>query len=64
MQAVAESITPQERAKRQEAYDFAIASVRLEGMIMPSEAVKIMLAYVKGDITKEEEKACIMALLQ
>ena len=64
MEAVAESITAQERAKRQEAYDFAIASVRMEGMIMPPEAVKIMLAYVKGDISKEEEKAGILALLQ
>lgn len=57
-------ITPQERANRQEAYDFAIASCRLEGMAMPPEAVKIMLAYVQGDITKEEEKAGILALLQ
>lgn len=64
MEAVAESISAQERAKRQEAYDFAIASVRMEGMIMPPEAVKIMLAYVKGDISKEEEKAGILALLQ
>jgi hypothetical protein len=64
MQATTESITPLERAKRQEAYDFAIASVRLEGMVMPPEAVKIMLAYVEGDITKEEEKAGILALMQ
>jgi Antitoxin VbhA len=64
MNTATESITPQERAKRQEAYDFAIASVRLEGMVMPPKAVKIMLAYVEGDITKEEEKAGILALLQ
>ena len=64
MNTATESITPQERAKRQEAYDFAIASVRLERMVMPPKAVKIMLAYVEGDITKEEEKAGILALLQ
>lgn len=63
MQTATESISQQERANRQEAYDFAIASCRLEGMIMPPEAVKIMLAYVQGDITKEEENARILALV-
>jgi hypothetical protein len=57
-------IDPAERAKRQEAYDFGIATVRMEGMIMPPEADKIMRDYVEGIITKEEEKAAIMALLQ
>lgn len=57
-------IDPVERAKRLEAYDFAIATVRLEGMEMPLEASKIMLSYVGGNITKEEEQAGILALLR
>lgn len=56
-------IDPVERAKRLEAYDFAIATVRLEGMEMPVEASKIMLSYVDGNITKEQEQASILALL-
>lgn len=57
-------IDPVERAKRLEAYDFAIATVRLEGMEMPLEASEIMLSYVDGNITKEQEQASILALLR
>lgn len=53
-----------ERAKRLEAYDFSIATVRLEGMEMPLEASEIMLSYVDGNITKEQEKTSILALLR
>jgi hypothetical protein len=56
-------ITPQERAKRQEAMTFAIASLRLSDQIVPREAVEIMQNYVDGKITAEEEKTQIMALL-
>ena len=52
-----------ERAKRQEAMTFAIASLRASGQIMPREAVEIMQSYVDGKITAEEEKVQIMALL-
>lgn len=58
-----DSITPIERAKRQEAMTFAIFSLRMSDQIMPREAVEIMQNYVDGKITAEEEKAQIMALL-
>ena len=57
-------ITPAERSNRQEALDGAIASARLEGLILPVEGHEIMSQYVDGLITWEERQARMLALVK
>lgn len=55
-------ITDIERAVRQEAYDAAVASGRLEGLILSQEGREIMRQYVDGLLTWEERQAQMLAL--
>jgi hypothetical protein len=41
--------------------DHAIASNRLEGLILPPAALKIMQSYVDGEITYEQEEEQMLA---
>lgn len=56
--------TPAERAKRQEAYDAAVASARQEGLILPPDGHAIMRRYVYGLITWEERQEQMLALVE
>lgn len=62
MNAQMHTLTPEERAHRQTAMDHAIASNRLEGLILPPEGHAILQNYVDGKITFEEEQAQMQAL--
>jgi hypothetical protein len=53
----------EEREFRQTAMDHAVASNRLEGLILPLEALKIMQSYVEGEITYEQEEELMRALV-
>jgi hypothetical protein len=55
-------ISDAERAKRQEAIDYARASVRLEGFILSAECEALAARYINGDITRKELTAAILAM--
>lgn len=48
------TITEEEKQRRQEACDYARASVELEGFVLPEEDEKIYTRYINGEITSEE----------
>lgn len=56
------NITDRERAKRLEAIQQALASVRLEGLEPGEEAKAIFQRYVDGEVTLEQMGAEIEAL--
>lgn len=47
-------ITPEERASRQEAVDFARASVAMEGFKLSAEEIEHGRRYIDGEIDLEE----------
>ncbi len=55
-------ISLKERESRQTAMNHAVASNRLEGLILPPEALRIMQSYVEGEITYEQEEELMIAL--
>lgn len=57
-------IADNERTVRQEAYDAAVASAHLEGLILSQEGHAIMRQYVDGLLTWEERQAQMLALTQ
>jgi hypothetical protein len=64
MNAVAEkrvTISPEERARRQAAVDYARGSVRLEGFAVSSFAEELNRRYVDGEITRKELTAALLA---
>ena len=54
-------ITPDERARRKAAVDYARGSVRLEGFVVPPEAEALYRAYIEGELTSEKLGAEILA---
>lgn len=52
-----------ERGNRQEAYNHAKASAKLEGLELPTAAEEVMQQYVDGLITWEERQARMLALV-
>ncbi len=54
-------ITVEERARRQEAVDYARGSVRLEGFVVPPFAEETYSRFVDGEITEEQLTAIIVA---
>lgn len=52
-------ISDAERARRQEAIDFARGSVRLEGFILSPAVEELNRRYIEGEITSEEHSAAI-----
>lgn len=55
-------ISPEERARRQEAVDFARGSVRFEGFELNAEAEAINRRFIDGELTVAEHVAAIAAL--
>jgi hypothetical protein len=55
------NITPEERARRKAAIDYARGSVRLEGLVMSDYAEELNRRYVNGEITSDERSAAIRA---
>jgi hypothetical protein len=53
------SITEQDRASRQDAYRYAVANLRLEGLELDEDAQRIFRRHVDGEITFEEFRAAI-----
>ena len=60
--ALTVNITDRERAKRLDAIQQALASVRLEGLEPGEEAKAIFQRYVDGEVTLEQMGAEIEAL--
>lgn len=56
-------MTERERENRQESYDHAKASAKLEGLTLPPAAEEFMQQYVDGLITWEERQARMLALV-
>jgi hypothetical protein len=54
-------ISPEERARRKAAIDYARASVRLEGFVQGEFAEALNRRYIDGEITSEEHSAAIRA---
>jgi hypothetical protein len=57
----ASRISPEERARRKAAIDYARASVRLEGFVQSEFAEALNRRYIDGEITSEEHSAAIRA---
>jgi hypothetical protein len=55
-------ISDAERAKRQEAIDYARASVRLEGFALSAEYEALTARYISGEITRKELTAAVLAM--
>ena len=55
-------ISEEERARRQEAIDYARGSVRLEGFVISEEAEAINQRYVAGEMTSDEHSKAIRRL--
>ncbi|NIJ09310.1 hypothetical protein FHS31_002942 [Sphingomonas vulcanisoli] len=55
-------ISTEERARRQEAVDFARGSVRFEGFELNAEAEAINRRFIDGELTVAEHVAAIAAL--
>lgn len=52
-------IAEAERARRQEAVDYARTSVRLEGFVLSPEVEELNRRYVAGEITSAEHSEAI-----
>jgi hypothetical protein len=55
------TITPEERARRKAAVDYARGSVRLEGFVASPFAEDLNRRYVDGEITSKELTAALLA---
>lgn len=55
------TISPQERARRQAAVDYARGSVRLEGLVPSAFSDDLDRRYISGEITREEKTAALLA---
>ncbi len=55
------AISAEERARRQEAVDYARGSVRLEGFVVPPAAEELYSRFVAGEITGKELSTKILA---
>lgn len=55
-------ITPEERARREEAVSFARGSVRFEGFELNEQAEAINRRFIDGELTVAEHVAAIAAL--
>jgi hypothetical protein len=51
--------TPEERARRKAAIDYARGSVRLEGFVVSDFTEELNRRYIDGEITREELTAAI-----
>lgn len=56
----AAKISPEERARRQEAVDYARGSVRLEGFILTPFAEELNRRFIDGEITGAEMTAALL----
>jgi hypothetical protein len=54
-------ISPEDRARRKAAIDYARANVRLEGFVLSEFAEALNRRYIDGEITSEEHSAAIRA---
>lgn len=54
-------ISPEERARRKAAVDYARGSVRLEGFIPSSFSDELDRRYIDGEITRGEKTALLLA---
>ena len=54
-------ISPEERARRKAAIDYARASTRLEGFALSEFAETLNRRYIDGEITSDEHSAAIRA---
>jgi hypothetical protein len=54
-------ISPEERARRKAAVDYARGSVRLEGFILSPFAEDLNRRYIDGEITSAEKIALLLA---
>jgi hypothetical protein len=54
-------ITPEERARRKAATDYARGSLRLEGLEISDYAEEMSCRYIDGEITRAEFTAAIIA---
>ena len=54
-------ISPEERARRKAAVDYARGSVRLEGFIVSPFAEELNRRYIDGEITRKEKTALLLA---
>ncbi|WP_010189129.1 antitoxin VbhA family protein [Sphingomonas sp. PAMC 26605] len=55
-------ISPEDRAERQRAVDFARGSVRYEGFVLSPEVEEIAARHIDGELTVDEFVAAIQAL--
>jgi hypothetical protein len=62
MMKMTPTISPQERAQREEAVRFARNSVRLEGFHLSPEAEALNRGYMNGEMTGAEHTAALLAL--
>lgn len=53
--------SPEERARRKAAIDYARGSVRLEGFVLSDFAEELNRQYIEGEITSEEHSAALRA---
>jgi hypothetical protein len=60
---MAVSAVDQARARREREVEKALASVRMEGLEPPEEALAIFQRYVEGDVTLEEMGRSVDQLL-
>ena len=56
------ALSPEERARRQKAVDFARGSVRLEGFVLDDAAERLFARYVAGALSREELNAEVLKL--
>ncbi len=54
-------ISPEERARRKAAVDYARGSVRLEGFVVTDHAEELNRRYIEGELTSAELTAAILA---
>ena len=54
-------ISPEERARRKAAVDYARGSVRLEGFVPSPFSDELDRRYISGEITREEKTAALLA---
>jgi hypothetical protein len=56
-------ITPEERARRKAAIDYARGSVRLEGFVLDAEAENLNRRYIEGEISSVEHSVEVRRIL-
>jgi hypothetical protein len=54
-------ISPEERARRKAAIDYARGSMRLEGFVLSDFAEELNRRYIDGEITSAEHSAAVRA---